>query len=77
MLKTLKNTTTTKASKQDTQKNHLLRFSGREENDRKNYFMVNLHESMGPGRNRTRDPWICSQLRYRRYRLRYAARFFL
>ena len=26
-------------------------FSGREENDRENYFMINLHESMGPGSN--------------------------
>ena len=25
--------------------------------------MINLHESMGPGRDRTRDPWICSQTR--------------
>ena len=51
-------------------------FSGREENDRRNYFMINLHESMGPGRDRTRDPWICSQLRIcsqTRYRLSYAA----
>ena len=50
-------------------------FSGREENDRRNYFMINLQESMGPGRDRTRDPWICSQTRIycqRRYRLRYA-----
>ena len=23
--------------------------------------MINLHESMGPGWHRTRDPWICSQ----------------
>ena len=33
---------------------------------------------MGPGRGRTRDPWICSQTRIccqTRYRLRYAARF--
>ena len=33
---------------------------------------------MGPGRDRTRDPWICSQLRIcnqTRYRLRYAARY--
>ena len=30
-------------------------FSGREENDRRNYFMINLHESMGPGWDRTRD----------------------
>ena len=52
--------------------------SGREENDRRNYFMINLHESMGPGRDRTRDPWICSQTcicSQTRYRLRYAARF--
>ena len=41
--------------------------------------MINLHESMRPGRDRTRDPWncsqtrICSQTRYM-YRLRYAAR---
>ena len=28
---------------------------------------------MGPGRDRTRDPWICSQTRLC-YRLRYAAR---
>ena len=40
--------------------------------------MINLHESMGPGRDRTRDPWICSQLRIcnqTRYWLRYAARW--
>ena len=33
---------------------------------------------MGPGRDRTRDPWICSQTRIccqTRYRLRYAARW--
>ena len=32
---------------------------------------------MGPDRDRTRDPWICSQTRIcnqTRYRLRYAAR---
>ena len=49
----------------------------KEENDRRNYFMINLHESMGPGRDRTRDPWNCSQTRIcsqTRYRLRYAAR---
>ena len=37
--------------------------------------MINLHESMGPGRDRTRDPWICSQTRIccqTRYRLRCA-----
>ena len=41
--------------------------------------MINLHESMVPGRDRTRDPWICSQTRIcsqARYRLRYAARFY-
>ena len=26
----------------------LKRFGGREENDRRNYFMINLNESMGP-----------------------------
>ena len=25
--------------------------------------MINLHESIGPDRDRTRDPWICSQTR--------------
>ena len=34
-----------------------------EENDRRNDFMINLHESMGPGLDRTRDPWICNQVR--------------
>ena len=36
--------------------------------------MINLHKSMGPGRDRTRDPWICSQTRIccqTRYRLHY------
>ena len=50
---------------------------GSEENDCRNYFMINLHESMGLGRDRTRDPPICSQSRIccqTRYRLRYAAR---
>ena len=40
--------------------------------------MINLHESMGPGRDRTRDTWISSQTRIccqTRYRLRYAARY--
>ena len=27
----------------------------KEENDRRNHFMINLHESMGPDRDRTRD----------------------
>ena len=56
----------------------LERFSGREENDRRNYFMIKLHESMGPGQDRTRDPWICSQTRICcqvRYWLRYAAQY--
>ena len=25
--------------------------------------MINLHESIVPGRDGTRDPWICSQTR--------------
>ena len=25
------------------------------------YFMTNLHENMGPGRDRILNPWICSQ----------------
>ena len=39
--------------------------------------MISLNESMGPGRDQTRDPWICSQTLIccqTRYRLRYAAR---
>ena len=32
----------------------------KEENGRINYFMINLHESMGPGRDQTRDPMWCS-----------------
>ena len=41
--------------------------------------MINLHESMGPDRDRTRDPWICNQTRIcsqTRYRLRNAARLY-
>ena len=30
-----------------------------------NYFMIKLHQSMGPGQNGTRDPWICSWTHYR------------
>ena len=45
--------------------------SGREENGRRNYLMINLHVSMGLGRDQTRNPWICSQTRYW---LRYLAR---
>ena len=46
------------------------------ENDRRNYFMINPHKSMGPDRDRIRNPWICSQAHIccqTRYRLRYAA----
>ena len=42
--------------------------------------MINLHESIGPGRDRTRDPWICNQTRIccqTRFQLRYAAVYFL
>ena len=41
---------------------------------------INLHRSMGPGRDQTCDPWICSQTHIccqTRYRLRYAARLML
>ena len=51
-------------------------FSGKEENDHRNYFMINLHESMGPCRDRTHDPWICSQTHIcsqTLYRLHHAA----
>ena len=47
-------------------------FSGREENNWRNYVMINLRKSMGPDRDQTRDPWICSQTRIycqTRYRL--------
>ena len=30
--------------------------SGREENGRRNYFMINLHEGTGPGCDRTHGP---------------------
>ena len=29
--------------------------AGKEENDRRNYFMINLHERMGPGRDQTHE----------------------
>ena len=35
--------------------NNPSRFSGREENDRRNHFMINHHESMGPDRDRSLD----------------------
>ena len=34
----------------------------KEENDRRNYFMISLHESMGPGWDQTLDLWICSPM---------------
>ena len=34
-----------------------------EENGHRNSFMLNLHESMGPGRDLSRNPWICSKTR--------------
>ena len=37
--------------------------SGREENGRRNYFVINLRKSMGPGLDRTPSPWISSQTR--------------
>ena len=52
-------------------------FSGREENDPRNYFVFNLHESIGPGQDQACDPWISSQKRMcsqARYQLRYAAK---
>ena len=53
-------------------------FSKGKENDIRNYFMINLHESMGPGWDRTHDPSICSQTRIcsqTHYRLPYMAWF--
>ena len=32
-------------------------------NDSRNYFTINLHESMGLSRDCTFDPWICSKTR--------------
>ena len=29
-----------------------------------NYFIINLHKSMGPGQDRTHDPWISNQICY-------------
>ena len=46
--------------------------------DHRNYFMINLHKSMGPGRDRTHDPWISSQTSIcsqTLYPLHYAARY--
>ena len=34
------------------------------ENDSRNYFMINLHKSMGHYLDHTRGPWVCSQTRY-------------
>ena len=41
-----------------------------EENCFRNYFMFNLHDSIGLGRDLIRDPWICSRTRFQ---LRYGA----
>ena len=55
-----------------------LESAGREENGRRTYFMINLHESMGLGRDQICCPWIishtsiCSETCYR---LRLEARF--
>ena len=38
--------------------------SGREENGRRNYFMINLCKSMGLGQDWIRDPWINSLTHY-------------
>ena len=38
--------------------------SGSEENGLRNYFMINLHKSIGPDWDQTHDPWICSQACY-------------
>ena len=34
---------------------------GREDNDCRNYFMINLHESMGPGQDQTHSPYLWSR----------------
>ena len=46
-----------------TDNNH-SRISKRDENGRRNYFMINLHASMGPGLDQARDLWICSRTPY-------------
>ena len=54
--------------------------SSREENNRRNYFMINLHESMGPSWDQTRDPLICCQTcicSQTHYWLSYAAQYSL
>ena len=33
--------------------------------NRRKYFMINLHESMKPGPDRTKSPWICNRPRCR------------
>ena len=38
---------------------------GNEENEHRNYFMINLHESIRPSQDQTHDPWICSGTHYR------------
>ena len=48
-----------------------------EDNDHRNYFMIHLQHCMGPGRDQTCDPWICSQTsissQLPSHRLRYMA----
>ena len=34
-------------------------------NGRRKYFTINLHKSMGPGRDQTHHPWISNQTHYR------------
>ena len=56
--------------------NNPYSISGREENDSRKDFIISLLDSMGLGRDRTHDPWTCSQTRHRmcyavRYRLLY------
>ena len=41
----------------------------KEENDCRNYFMINLHKRMGLGRNQTCNTWICSQTCYRLFKV--------
>ena len=38
--------------------------SAEEGDGHRNYFMINLHESTGMGRDQTPDLWICSQTCY-------------
>ena len=40
-------------------------YQRKEVNDCRNYFMIDLYKSMRPGRDQTRNPWLCSWTRYR------------